>query len=74
MGRKYSEWSLGFISKFRNSNTKLTDIEKFNYLWSKLQGEAKRAVSGLTLSSDNYSLLILEEKFGTHKIDILYNL
>ncbi|VDI73293.1 Hypothetical predicted protein [Mytilus galloprovincialis] len=49
-----------------HSNTKLTDIEKFNYLWSKLQGEAKRAVSGLTLSSDNYSLAIniLQERFG----------
>ncbi|XP_071136486.1 uncharacterized protein [Mytilus edulis] len=60
-----------------HSNTKLTDIEKFNYLWSKLQGEAKRAVSGLTLSSDNYSLAIniLEERFGNKQdvIDIHYN-
>ncbi|VDI29698.1 Hypothetical predicted protein [Mytilus galloprovincialis] len=60
-----------------HSNTKLTDIEKFNYLWSKLQGEAKRAVSGLTLSSDNYSLAIniLAERFGNKQdvIDIHYN-
>ncbi|XP_071123871.1 uncharacterized protein [Mytilus edulis] len=69
-----------FWDSFQSSvhaNTKLTDIEKFNYLWSKLQGEAKRAVSGLTLSSDNYSLAIniLEERFGNKQdvIDIHYN-
>ncbi len=60
-----------------HKNTKLTNIEKFNYLCSKLYGEAKRALSGISLTSDNYivAVQILEERFGNKQdmIDIHYN-
>ena len=47
-------------------NPALSDIEKLNYLNSKLIGKAKDAVSGILLSNDNYSVAInlLKERFG----------
>ena len=47
-------------------NPNLTDIEKLNYLNSKLIGEAKSAVSGILLSKENYRLAVemLKERFG----------
>ena len=47
-------------------NPNLTDIEKFNYLSSKLIGEAKGAVSGILLSKENYRVAVemLKERFG----------
>ena len=49
-----------------NKNSKLSRIEKFNYLRSKLTGEAKEAISGLELSHENYdvALAIIQERFG----------
>ncbi|XP_078309420.1 uncharacterized protein LOC144617852 [Crassostrea virginica] len=48
-----------------NKNSKLSRIEKFNYLRSKLTGEAKEAISGLELSHENYdvALAIIQERF-----------
>nr|XP_022295087.1 uncharacterized protein LOC111105210 [Crassostrea virginica] len=49
-----------------NKNSKLSRIEKFNYLRSKLTGEAKEAISGLELSNENYdvALAIIQQRFG----------
>ena len=46
-------------------NPSLTDIEKLNYLTSKLIGESKSAVSGILLSKENYRVAveILKERF-----------
>ena len=49
-----------------DNNQNLTNIEKLNYLNSKLMGEAKSAVSGIMLSNGNYSVAVtlLKERFG----------
>lgn len=74
-----SRW-IEFWDSFESSvhkNKHLSNVEKFNYLKCKLQGEAKRAISGITLSNDNYKLAvnILEERFGNKQdmIDLHYN-
>ena len=41
-----------------DNNQNLTDIEKLNYLNSKLMGEAKSAVSGIMLSNENYGVAV----------------
>ena len=55
----------------------MSNIEKFNYLRSKLNGEAQRAIQGLTLSKENYgvAISILRERFGNEQevIDLHYN-
>lgn len=62
---KWSEFWDSFESTI-HTNHKLSNIEKFNYLSSKLYGEARRAVSGLSLTNDNYLVAvgILRERFG----------
>ena len=69
-----------FWDAFENAvhnNARLSNIEKFNYLRSKLNGEAKRAIQGLTLSKENYVIAIgiLKERFGNQQevIDLHYN-
>ena len=49
-----------------HKNTKLSNVEKFTYLKGKLYGAAQSAISGLTLTNDNYNvaLSILDERFG----------
>ncbi|XP_062602802.1 uncharacterized protein LOC134264528 [Saccostrea cucullata] len=49
-----------------HKNTRLSNIEKFNYLKSKMEGKAQSAISGLMLSRENYdvALSILKERFG----------
>ncbi|XP_060575739.1 uncharacterized protein LOC132733143 [Ruditapes philippinarum] len=60
-----------------HNNDKLSCIDKFNYLMTKLYGEARRAVSGLSLSNENYTLAIgiLKERFGDEQeaIDLHYH-
>ena len=60
-----------------HSNKKLSNIENFNYLKSKLTGEAHRAILGLTLSNENYGVArdILKERFGNEQVmfDLHYN-
>jgi hypothetical protein len=48
-----------------HKNTKLSNIEKFIYLKIKVYGEAKRAISGISLTDGNYSVAIktLKERF-----------
>ena len=49
-----------------HKNTSISDIEKLNYLLSKLSGEAKHSVSGILLSNENYSVVtdLLKERYG----------
>lgn len=57
-------------------NEKLSDIEKFSYLQSKIGGDAKRAIAGLARSGANYKVAVklLQERFGKTQeiIDIHY--
>ena len=47
-------------------NTSLSDVEKLNYLMSKLSGQAKNSVSGIQLSNENYAVAVelLKERYG----------
>ena len=60
-----------------HTNKKLSDIEKFNYLKSKVNGEAKSAILGLALSKENYKIAveILKDRFGNTQevIDLHYH-
>ncbi|XP_056016815.1 uncharacterized protein LOC130053514 [Ostrea edulis] len=49
-----------------NRNSKPSRIEKFSYLQSKLTGEAKAAISGISLTHENYDVAIdiIQERFG----------
>ena len=56
---------------------KLSNIEKINYLRSKVNGDAHRPISGLSLSKENYIIVvdIVRERFGNSQeaIDLHYN-
>ena len=60
-----------------HDNKTLSNSEKFNYLKSKVCGEAQRAISGLALSDANYDVAIgiLRERFGNVQevVDLHYN-
>ena len=68
---KWSEFWDSFESAIHN-NKKLSNIEKFNYLKSKITGEARSAILGLTLSNENYTIAvdILKDRFGPKKQSI----
>ncbi|XP_064643603.1 uncharacterized protein LOC135497698 [Lineus longissimus] len=60
----------GFIASVHN-NSKLEDIEKFQYLKRQLKGEAARTIHGLALTNLNYAhaMEILRKRYGQrHKI------
>ena len=48
-----------------NLNTSLSEVEKLNYLMSKLSGEARNSVSGIQLSNENYLVEVdlLKERY-----------
>ena len=66
----------GEITKFKsfwdsfdsavNKNADLSSVDKFNYLHALLEGQAARAIQGLTLSESNYqaAVEIFHEGFG----------
>ena len=66
----------GEITKFKsfwdsfdnavNTNADLSSVGKFNYFHALLEGQASRAIQGLTLSESNYqaAVEILHERFG----------
>ena len=79
-----TKW-LTFWDSFESSihnNRELSDIDRFNYLHSLLEGPALEAISGLKLTTANYSaaIAILQKRFGnrqqiiTKHMDILLNL
>ena len=49
-----------------HNNPSLTVVEKFNYLWAQLEGEAARTVGGFPLTNANYeqSISLLKARFG----------
>ena len=63
-----TDWT-SFWDSFKSavhSNVQLSNIDKFNYLNSLLEGTAARTIQGLTLSEANYNsaIEILQERFG----------
>ena len=62
---KWTEFWDSFEAKI-HKNTTMSDIEKLNYLMSKLTGVAKQSVSGILLLNENYALVIdmLKERYG----------
>ena len=63
-----TKWTT-FWDSFKSAvdeNSQLTPIDKFNYLYSPLEGNALRCVKGLQLSTDNYgsALELLKQRFG----------
>ena len=50
---KWSEIWDAFESAVHNKK-KMSNVEKLNHLKSKVSGEARRAIQGLTLSNENY--------------------
>ena len=57
---------MAFTQGSHPRNHSLSEIDKFNYLRSLLQGPALDAVSGLTLTAANYdeAVSVLEKRFG----------
>ena len=68
------KWS-GFWDSFNSAvhnNPELSEVEKFNYLRSLLEGSAHDAIAGLMLSSTNYkeAIKILNKRFGDKQVII----
>ena len=55
-----------------HTNDRLSEIDKFNYLRSLLEGAAYDAISGLALSAANYgeAVEILKKRFGNRQLII----
>ena len=72
---KWNELGIHLHSKCIETK-ELSKTEKFNYLKSKLSGDALKAISGLLLSNDNYDIAIdiLKTRFGRDQelIDLHY--
>ena len=54
-----------------NSNTGLSNVQKFTYLRAQVHGEAARVIAGFPLTNSNYthSIALLRERFGqTYKL------
>ncbi|GBN42206.1 hypothetical protein AVEN_226626-1 [Araneus ventricosus] len=69
-----SEW-LNFYNSFEvaiHNNESLSKIEKFTYLKSYLRGTALTAISGFSLSNENYdsSIELLKQRFGRKDLAI----
>ena len=49
-----------------DGSTLLSQIDKFKYLWSLVEKSAGEAISGITLTADNYTeaVTILKRRFG----------
>ena len=62
-----------FMDTFRSAiheNKHLSDIERFTYLKSYVEGDTERCLEGLGLTAENYEhgLKILEERFGNTQL------
>ena len=76
---KWSEFWDSFSATI-HKNSSISDIEKLNYLMSKLTGEARQSVSGIYLSNENYFVVVdlLKERYGdaqtvinTHYVELI---
>ena len=63
---KWTSFWDSFESAVHN-NRELSDIEKFNYLSTLLERSAREAISGLSLTSENYreAIATLKKRFGS---------
>ena len=71
-GVESTSW-ITFLDSFRSaidSSTKLSPVEKMNYLFGYLEGVALKTVSGLKLCNENYDKAweLLEERYGNKEI------
>ena len=73
---KWAEFWDSFECAIHN-NKKLSNIERFNYLKGKVNGEAQRSIAGLSMSNENYQVAvdILTDRFGDSQgvIDLHYS-
>ena len=76
---KWSEFWDSFNATI-HKNSSISDIEKLNYLMSKLTGEAQQSVSGIYLSNENYFVVVdlSKERYGdaqtvinTHYVELI---
>ena len=67
---KWQEFWDAFEASVHRAN--YASIDKFNYLKSKLEGEALEAISGYQLSNENYDVVvdILKRRFGNKQLII----
>ena len=66
-----TDW-ITFWDAFESSihkNSELSDVDRFNYLHSLLEGTAADAISGLSLTSTNYAeaIALLKKRFGNRQ-------
>ena len=56
-----------------DSNPNLSGVDKFNYLRSRLEGDAREVIGGMTLTNANYDKAkdILKERYGRQ--DVIVN-
>lgn len=56
----------GTVTSTIHSNANLTDVQKFTYLKSQLEGTAARVVEGFAMTNANYvrAIELLKERFG----------
>ena len=66
--KKWPEFWDSYEAAIDKSN--LLDVEKFNYLKTLVIGEAANAISGISLTNDNYgeAINILKDRFGNKQI------
>ena len=59
-----------------DKNDRLSEIEKFCYLKSKLTGVAKQAISGIFISTENYEIAkqLLDDRFNDREFILHHNL
>ena len=57
-----------------HKSDELSEVDKFNYLRSLLEGSAYEAVQGLTLSAVNYeeAISILKKRFGNRQLIVIW--
>lgn len=67
---KWQEFWDAFDASIHKAN--YVPVDKFNYLKSKLEGEALEAISGYQLSNENYAVVIdlLKKRFGNKQLII----
>ena len=71
---QYQDW-LGWSQQFESAigqNTRLSNIDRFNYLKSFLSGRALEAVEGIPISNENYpnAWKILQQRFSSPRLII----
>lgn len=71
-GGNYEDW-YPFYNTFKSiihSNTRLTDIQKFHYLISSLEGDAAHVIKSLEITAENYTeaLSLLKQRYDDKRV------